>query len=154
MGWWIIGTEHLVASEYDPNDPTRAKAPDPRGETTGGQLADKLNGLMTLGAVQDELGKLTFWPNYHFAAFQHPFRGIVVRIVFSVPDSNDMKRTVTIGNTHNVPTIALRCAADFHEWLLDEMKQKAIHETVEAYRVAGVPLHDPHSFEWSELVIV
>lgn len=110
--------------------------------------------MLTLEQLRAELEQMTFWPNYHFMAFQHPFRGLVVRIVFSVPDSNDMRQTVVIGNTHNVPSIALRTARDFHEWLLDELKQKAVHETVEAYQVGGVPLHDPHGPDWSELTTI
>lgn len=40
-GWWLMGTGHLIATPSGLNDATREKSPDPRGETLGGQLADK-----------------------------------------------------------------------------------------------------------------
>ncbi len=112
--------------------------------------------MLTLADVQHELASLVFWPNFRFSATHHPFRGIIIHITFTVDNTNDLGKTVVekveIGNHHNVPHIALRSRRSFHDWLLEELCQKAIHETVEAYKPDGERWHDPHDGVYPWLV--
>jgi hypothetical protein len=105
---------------------------------------------LSLELLQGELAKVKHRPGWRFRLYQHPFRGVMLVVYANVTDSNTGE-PLTIGPRFNVPTIAQRSFGDFHLWMVDLLVHMDTHETVEFYRVNGVPLFDPHGEGWAEL---
>jgi hypothetical protein len=98
--------------------------------------------ILTRAELEDDLGRITYKPGYHFALFEHPHEGTWLRIDATVPDSKTADDMLDL--RIDVPIPPLETVDQFHRWLHWRLTRHEIHESCEWFKVDGVAPYDPH----------
>lgn len=93
------------------------------------------------------LNGFTFWPGWEFSAYLDEHLGLMLFIVGTVPDRDDVTRAIDLGIRARVPPHALDSSAQFGRWLLWRLEEAYIHEVREGLRYRGALVSDPHRGE-------
>lgn len=98
--------------------------------------------MLTTGEIQEHLKKVSYKPGWAFECYDGRWEGQHLVITTEVPNSYNLKETVTLDVHSPLPPIP---DVDYlNTWLMWRLQRIECHEMREFFKVDGAVVDDPH----------